>query len=924
MSNKSNKAVKARAKEHIGSQVNHASDNRPANELTFISMFSGIEAASVAFKPLGWRALAFAEIDKFPSAVLAHHYPDVPNVGDMSKHDWAQYRGKVDIVCGGPPCFTAGHLVLSEKGYVPIESIAVGDKVVTHKGRLRTVIRIGNARAEVGKITGVGICEHITCTPDHPFLSVKWRNQSTKRDNKYTKIETFESPEWVAANDMPGRQWCQLIEHDANDNHVVSTKFDAKTAMYVAGMYLGDGWIREHEGKRKKSITLGINPAKYVKLKSVIGDAVHTVSPERTTVKVTIHDTAFAEWLEDNFAHYSHLKTIPSWVMGHKYKSEFLRGFLDTDGHVKPDGKVSISTTSRSLAHGISDLLTAEGYVSGVAFVKTPETYVIEGRTVNQRDYYQVRAYPAAMSRKSRIYENMVLRAVSKFEPCGTDTVFNIEVDGDNSYIVQGAIVHNCQAFSVAGLRAGMDDPRGQLSINYMRALHAIKPRNAIVENVPGWLSSADNAFGAFLAGLVGADDALPPPTDANGKRRKWPNAGMVSGPKGRAAWRILDAQYFGLAQRRKRVIVVADFGNGADPASVLFERTGLSRNPPTRGKAGQDVAAAISARTKGGGGLGTDFDLDGGLVPAMTTRTGTGTGNSGMDEYIVPVATFDRQSNCEYGSADLASTVSARDYKSPTDLVAYAVQAGALRENPNSGQGGVGVQDGIAYTLEARAEVQAVCITGAQCVTGEITHALKAEGADASEDGTGRGNPIVAFGWQNSASQGLSDSEHISPTLDKSKTPAIAQTVALRGRDGGATAELGGEVATELRASGGGGDKAHVLTFAQDHAAGIKQSEISGTLTKEGPSGSAGGNGGEVLMLTSAVRRLTPVECERLQGFPDNYTNIPWRGKPHSPDGPRYKALGNSWAVPKFTWIGDRIARFMPPIAAVEIKDAA
>src|SRR5689334_15904123 len=78
-----------------------ANDNEP---LSFISMFSGIEAASVAFGPLGWRAICFAEIEKFPSAVLAYHYPDVPNVGDMSKHDWSQYRGKVDIVCGGPPC----------------------------------------------------------------------------------------------------------------------------------------------------------------------------------------------------------------------------------------------------------------------------------------------------------------------------------------------------------------------------------------------------------------------------------------------------------------------------------------------------------------------------------------------------------------------------------------------------------------------------------------------------------------------------------------------------------------------------------------------------------------------------------------------------------------------------------------------------
>lgn len=87
-----------------------------------------------------------------------------------------------------------------------------------------------------------------------------------------------------------------------------------------------------------------------------------------------------------------------------------------------------------------------------------------------------------------------------------------------------------CQAFSVAGLRNSLEDDRGNLSLVYMRALHAIKPRNAIVENVPGWLNTHDNAFGCFLAGLVGADDALPCP-----KGGSWPNAGMVAGPRARA-----------------------------------------------------------------------------------------------------------------------------------------------------------------------------------------------------------------------------------------------------------------------------------------------------------------------------------------------------------------------------------------------------
>lgn len=420
-----------------------------------------------------------------------------------------------------------------------------------------------------------------------------------------------------------------------------------------------------------------------------------------------------------------------------------------------------------------------------------------------------------------------------------------------------------CQAFSVAGLRGGLNDERGNLTLKFVELAHELAAnnglRNAVWENVVGVLSDKGNAFGCFLAGLVGANAPIKP-------TGRWTSAGMVSGPRGRAAWRVLDAQYFGVAQRRRRVLVVADFGNGADPAKVLLIEQGLPRHPPSRGEAGKDVAPTISARTKGGGGLGTDFDLDGGLR----------------------VETFDRQSNCEYGEADIASTVSARDYKSPTDLVAHAIQAGALRTNPNSGPDGVGVQEGVAYTLEARAEVQAVCVTG------DVAHTLKGEGADASEDGTGRGTPIVA------------------------------QSVAIRGRDGGATAELGGDIATALRASQGGGDKPHVLA-TRDVAGAITSNygkQLDNSDTALGPN---------VAIHHSAVRRLTPVECERLQGFEDNYTRIPikhyatqkitknrpadmWEKDPNggwwlmAADGPRYKSLGNSWAVPKFQWLGMRL----------------
>ena len=121
--------------------------------MNFGSVCSGIEAASVAWHPLWWRAAWLAEIEPFPSAVLAHHYPDVPNLGDMTTISRRVLTGEVsapDVFCGGTPCFTAGHMVITQRGYVPIEEIVVGDMVVTHKGRLRRVVRIGSKIARVG------------------------------------------------------------------------------------------------------------------------------------------------------------------------------------------------------------------------------------------------------------------------------------------------------------------------------------------------------------------------------------------------------------------------------------------------------------------------------------------------------------------------------------------------------------------------------------------------------------------------------------------------------------------------------------------------------------------------------------------------------------------------------------------------------
>lgn len=389
-----------------------------------------------------------------------------------------------------------------------------------------------------------------------------------------------------------------------------------------------------------------------------------------------------------------------------------------------------------------------------------------------------------------------------------------------------------CQAFSVAGMREGLADPRGALTIKYVELLDAIdhvrtqrgEPEAACLwENVPGVLSDKGNAFGCFLGALVGESEELQPPGG------KWKDAGCVYGPRRTVAWRILDAQYFGLAQRRRRVFVVASARAGFDPAAVLFEREGVRRDHPPRRGEGQDVAGHAPFGPALQCGCGYLFGLnlgqwgcpncegdDGPAVEVLAGLPAFGGENQARSLFQAGALTahgarndFASETFCVHGTQDpdvLGEIAHPLGRSSGQENAVFAIQAGALRTNPASGPDGVGVQIDHAYTLEARAEVQAVA-------------------------------------------------------------------VALRGREGGGTIEVGDHLAGCLRASSGGGDKPHAL-------------------------------------VQSAVRRLTPRECERLQGFPDDYTLIPWRGKPaeECPDGPRYKAIGNSKAIPVVRWIGRRL----------------
>jgi DNA (cytosine-5)-methyltransferase 1 len=375
-----------------------------------------------------------------------------------------------------------------------------------------------------------------------------------------------------------------------------------------------------------------------------------------------------------------------------------------------------------------------------------------------------------------------------------------------------------CQSFSVAGLRRGLDDPRGNLTLTYLAVVERYKPCWVVWENVPGVLSDdRGRTFGAFL-GILGQ---------------------LGYG----FAYRVLDAQFFGVPQRRRRVFVVGHLGDWRCVAAVLFERESLSWNPAPSREAREDIAPTISARTQGGGGLGTDFDCDGGLV-ADTVRSHPRPGSNSV-----------------------------------------GLITGAISSKWSKGTGGPAGDE--CYNL--------------------VTHALLADGFDAGEDGTGRGTPLVASFHPNDP--GKHNDANTAPALRAGHNGGCygsRAAIAFSCKDHGADMS---EIAPSLRAMGHDGSHANAggqvaIAFHENQRAEVTLNDTAGCL-KVG--GGKPGQGYPAVAHGISVRRLTPVECERLMGLPDNYTLIPYRGKPAA-DGPRYKALGNSFAVPVVRWIGERI----------------
>lgn len=459
-----------------------------------------------------------------------------------------------------------------------------------------------------------------------------------------------------------------------------------------------------------------------------------------------------------------------------------------------------------------------------------------------------------------------------------------------------------CQAFSVAGLRNGLSDARGQLTLSYVELANAIdekrqakgeEPAIIVWENVPGVLSSKDNAFGCFLAGLAGESSELQP---AGGK---WTNAGCVYGPQRAVAWRVLDAQFFGVAQRRRRVFVVASSRNGFDPAKVLFELEGMRRDTPPSREPKSPITLTSGASTESG----SHWDNPVNPHPTLNQSNNIGgIGSSNQEIFSQRGAGIVCDGHTTVAYSDVSRTLLAKENDSTAeDLDTYAISMAETQ---------YGVE--IAGTLTARHDSSPCADRGMNVLAyggGNTSGSI-----DVAACLTAKGNRqdfevetfALAFPERMSGTQAAT-TENLSPALMSRNPTAIA----FSSKDHGADATF--DLSPTLRA--GNSDKSHA-NGGQPPAIALQtdvtpKASIELAFTLKLPSKSGGGQPAAAMTPAMQVRRLTPVECERLQGFPDNHTLISWRGKDAAecPDGPRYRAIGNSMAVPVMRWIGERIA---------------
>lgn len=490
--------------------------------MKFIDFFAGIGGFRRGMELAGHKCVGFCEFDKFAYAsyvsmhlltdkqrcfleslslkqrqkeILKEEYLNGEWYAKDIKEVAAKNIPKADCWCFGAPCFTAGTLITTHRGLIPIEDVQVGDLVLTHKNRFQRVVKtMINIKRGIYTLKVQG-SPKTEVTGNHRFFV---RDKTKKWDNDKRTYETIISePYWKQMCNFNGNELIQFTI-----NHESSNIFNlTKEECWLIGRYIADGYIRNKERKDRPSknqkVIFCIGKHKKEDFESHCKEISMSLSEERTAIKyITGNKKLFALCIQ--CGHKAENKVIPKFIMD--LDPDMLKIFID--GYLSGDGSFSngvwkATSVSRKLVYQLGQcIMKTYGVGYSINYTERSKHHTIEGRIVNQKDTWQINFRLNSKKIMSHYIDGSVWMPIKEIKYNGKrkELVYNMEVENDNSYTANNMGVHNCQDFSIAGKRAGLDGDRSSLIREIFRLLEEQKeqdrPEWLIYENVKGMLSS--------------------------------------------------------------------------------------------------------------------------------------------------------------------------------------------------------------------------------------------------------------------------------------------------------------------------------------------------------------------------------------------------------------------------------------------------
>lgn len=567
--------------------------------MKFIDFFAGIGGFRRGMELAGHECVGFCEFDKFATAsytsmhlltkeqrefldkmplkqrqkeILKEEYRNGEWYANDIRRVYAGDIPKADCWCFGFPCFVRGTYILTKKGYIPIENVSVGDRVLTHKGRWKTVTSVMQRdNARIWNVNGFGILPTGT-TAEHPYY--------------VTRVS--EPIEFKPVKELNDSYYSTMVLPDEEPNEY------SKEIWWIIGRYIADGWrVRRQDRPRGGRIVFAVSDKKREEFEHRLSEAnLHgTYTEERTCGKYHVCNNQLYEYL-GIFGEYAYGKRIPreALCLPREKAEYFYNGYMSGDGR---NDKEEATSTSAAVILGMCIIAQRLGKpVPAVYYTKRDSKCTIEGRECKQRDTYTFRI--SNKSVKGYYRGRYVCRKL--YQPTESDqyeTVYNLSVEEDESYIANGAIVHNCQDISVAGKQLGFQGNRSSLFFRVMYLIGQLKeedkPTYLFIENVKNLLSV--NGGWDFARLLIE----------------------MEQGGYD-AEWQVLNSKDFGVPQNRERCFIIGHLRgrsaaeifpikgtNRENSVSIIDHRDGFRRNTQVFDQEG--ITEALDAGQGGGRG---------------------------------------------------------------------------------------------------------------------------------------------------------------------------------------------------------------------------------------------------------------------------------------------------------------------------------